>query len=44
MKNFSDLSEQEVRALAITLEVEDSRVYGELHMAYVRTTRIQRRY
>jgi erythrin-vacuolar iron transport family protein len=29
MKNFSDLSEQEVLALAITLEEEDSRIYGE---------------
>jgi erythrin-vacuolar iron transport family protein len=29
MKNFSELSEQEVLALAITLEEEDSRIYGE---------------
>jgi rubrerythrin len=29
MKNFSDLSEQEVLALAISLEEEDSRVYDE---------------
>ena len=29
MKNFSDLSEQELLALAITLEEEDSRIYGE---------------
>ena len=27
MKNFSDLSEQELLALAITLEEEDSRTY-----------------
>src|ERR1700730_15069057 len=27
MKNFSDLSEQELLALAITLEEEDSRIY-----------------
>ncbi len=29
MKNFSDLSEQELLALAITLEEEDSRIYSE---------------
>jgi erythrin-vacuolar iron transport family protein len=29
MKNFSDLSEQELLALAISLEEEDSRIYGE---------------
>lgn len=29
MKNFSDLSEQELLALAITLEEEDSRIYEE---------------
>jgi erythrin-vacuolar iron transport family protein len=29
MKNFSDLSEQEVLALAITLEEEDSRIYSD---------------
>ncbi|MCL2385627.1 MAG: rubrerythrin, partial [Alphaproteobacteria bacterium] len=29
MKNFSDLSEQEILALAISLEEEDSRIYDE---------------
>ena len=29
MKNFSDLTEQELLALAITLEEEDSRIYGD---------------
>ncbi len=29
MKNFSDLAEQELLALAISLEEEDSRIYGE---------------
>ncbi len=29
MKNFSDLTEKELLALAITLEEEDSRIYGE---------------
>jgi erythrin-vacuolar iron transport family protein len=29
MKNFSDLSEQELLALAISLEEEDGRIYGE---------------
>ena len=29
-KNFKDLTEQEVLALAITLEEEDGRIYGEL--------------
>lgn len=29
MKNFSDLSEQELLALAITLEEQDSRIYSE---------------
>jgi erythrin-vacuolar iron transport family protein len=29
MKNFSDLSEQELLALAISLEEEDSRIYDE---------------
>jgi erythrin-vacuolar iron transport family protein len=29
MKNFSDLSEQELLALAISLEEEDNRIYGE---------------
>ena len=29
MKNFSDLSEQELLALAITLEEEHSRIYDE---------------
>ncbi|MBO0734003.1 MAG: rubrerythrin [Methylocapsa sp.] len=29
MKNFSDLSEQELLALAVSLEEEDSRIYGE---------------
>jgi erythrin-vacuolar iron transport family protein len=29
MNNFSDLSEQELLALAISLEEEDSRIYGE---------------
>src|SRR6516165_6821233 len=28
-RNFSDLTEQELLALAITLEEEDSRIYGE---------------
>ena len=28
-KNFSDLSEQELLALAISLEEEDARIYGE---------------
>ena len=30
MKNFSELTEQELLALAITLEEEDSRTYGDL--------------
>ena len=29
MKNFSDLSEQEILALAISLEEEDARIYGD---------------
>jgi erythrin-vacuolar iron transport family protein len=29
MKNFSDLTEQELLALAISLEEEDSRIYDE---------------
>lgn len=29
MKNFSDLTEREILALAISLEEEDSRIYGE---------------
>jgi hypothetical protein len=29
MKNFSDLTEQDLLALAISLEEEDSRIYGE---------------
>ena len=29
MKNFSDLSERELLALAITLKEEDSRIYDE---------------
>ena len=28
-KNFKDLTEQEILALAITLEEEDGRIYGE---------------
>ena len=30
MKNFSDLTEQELLALAIALEEEDSRTYSDL--------------
>ena len=30
MKNFSDLTEQELLALAIDLEEEDSRTYSDL--------------
>jgi hypothetical protein len=30
MKNFSDLTEQELLALAIALEEEDSRTYNDL--------------
>jgi erythrin-vacuolar iron transport family protein len=30
MKNFSDLNEQELLALAITLEEEDNRTYSDL--------------
>jgi rubrerythrin len=44
MKNFSDLSEQELLALAITLEEEDSRIYDEfangLHENYPDTAKI----
>ena len=43
-KNFKDLSEQEILALAISLEEEDSRVYGEfaegLRQTYPATARI----
>ncbi len=38
MKNFSDLSEQEILALAITLEEEDRRIYGELSRRACATT------
>jgi len=30
MKNFKDLSEREILALAISLEEEDERVYADL--------------
>ncbi len=37
MKNFSDLSEQELLALAIALEEEDSRTYSDLAEAMLET-------
>jgi erythrin-vacuolar iron transport family protein len=44
MKNFSDLTEQELLALAIALEEEDSRTYSDLTEAmresYPGTTRM----
>lgn len=44
MKNFSDLTEQELLALAISLEEEDARIYDEfaegLHEAYPDTARM----
>jgi erythrin-vacuolar iron transport family protein len=44
MKDFSDLTEQELLALAISLEEEDARIYGEfaqgLREAYPHTARI----
>jgi rubrerythrin len=44
MKNFSDLSEQELLALAIALEEEDSRIYDEfahgLHENYPDTAKM----
>jgi len=36
-KNFKDLSEQEILALAITLEEEDGRIYGEFSQALLQT-------
>jgi hypothetical protein len=36
MKNFSDLNEQELLALAISLEEEDGRTYGDLALARLR--------
>ncbi|MGH9713469.1 MAG: iron exporter MbfA [Candidatus Acidiferrales bacterium] len=43
-KNFKDLSEQEIVALAISLEEEDSRIYGDfaegLREAYASTAKI----
>jgi hypothetical protein len=46
MKNFSDLSEQEILALAITLEEEDERIYDEfaegLRESYPASTQIFR--
>jgi hypothetical protein len=33
MKNFSDLTQQELLALAITLEEEDNRTYSDLSEA-----------
>lgn len=44
MKDFSDLTEQELLALAISLEEEDARIYGEfaqgLREAYPHTARM----
>src|SRR5205807_1698489 len=44
MKNFSDLTEQELLALAIALEEEDSRTYADLadamHESYPGTARM----
>jgi erythrin-vacuolar iron transport family protein len=43
-KNFRDLSEREILALAVSLEEEDSRIYGDfadgLRQAYPDTARI----
>jgi len=44
LKDFSDLTEQELLALAIALEEEDSRTYGDpaetLRQTYPGTTRL----
>jgi erythrin-vacuolar iron transport family protein len=37
MKDFSELTQRELLALAITLEEEDSRIYGDLAVAMVET-------